>query len=403
MRIRVTVFKQKGRPHLVAEWRDPLTGKLKRKSTGEKQRREAERYAARLERELNEGRLAEYRTTWAEFRMRYESEVASFRAESTQASVSRAFNVVESKISPRFLRSVTAGELSRVSAVLKEEGKAEATIASILRHLKAALRWAARLKLIPEVPHVTMPHKAGQKAGGRAITLEELERLEAAFPDVLAAQSRSKSKKGKPAVSEETVRSWRKFVRGLWWSGLRLHEACRLHWEDDRYIIVELGGKRPMFRIQAEANKSRKDEKFPMAREFAEILMEIPQEQRVGFVFNPLTATGQRADVFRASRVIAAAGKKAGVVVDRNAKGEAVYASAHDLRRSFGTRWAKRVLPPVLKALMRHTSIQTTMTFYVDQSAEQAADTAWKAAEGVPAAERPIISPITDVSESRSN
>jgi len=31
------------------------------------------------------------------------------------------------------------------------------------------------------------------------------------------------------------------------------------------------------------------------------------------------------------------------------------YASAHDLRRSFGTRWAKRVMPVVLQKLMRHS------------------------------------------------
>jgi hypothetical protein len=52
-----------------------------------------------------------------------------------------------------------------------------------------------------------------------------------------------------------------------------------------------------------------------------------------------------------------------GVVVN---KADGKYASAHDLRRAFGTRWAKRVMPAVLKRLMRHASIDTTMTYYVD-------------------------------------
>jgi integrase len=59
------------------------------------------------------------------------------------------------------------------------------------------------------------------------------------------------------------------------------------------------------------------------------------------------------------------------VVIDKAAER---YATAHDLRRSFGTRWAKRVMPAVLKDLMRHSSINTTTSFYVNQSAEDVGD-----------------------------
>ncbi len=37
----------------------------------------------------------------------------------------------------------------------------------------------------------------------------------------------------------------------------------------------------------------------------------------------------------------------------------------HDLRRSFGERWATRVMPQVLMELMRHESIEATMNYYV--------------------------------------
>jgi integrase len=50
------------------------------------------------------------------------------------------------------------------------------------------------------------------------------------------------------------------------------------------------------------------------------------------------------------------------------------YASLHDLRRSFGERWALRVMPTVLMDLMRHESIQTTMKHYVGQTAQTTAD-----------------------------
>ena len=54
------------------------------------------------------------------------------------------------------------------------------------------------------------------------------------------------------------------------------------------------------------------------------------------------------------------------------------FASAHDLRRSFGTRWAPRVKPATLQLLMRHRSIETTLKYYVDQDADDVADELWR-------------------------
>ena len=47
------------------------------------------------------------------------------------------------------------------------------------------------------------------------------------------------------------------------------------------------------------------------------------------------------------------------------------------LRRSFGTRWAKRVMPAVLKRLMRHADISTTMGYYVSLSADEIGTDLW--------------------------
>lgn len=83
----------------------------------------------------------------------------------------------------------------------------------------------------------------------------------------------------------------------------------------------------------------------------------------------------------RIGEVIADIGKTAGIIVDTDPKtGEATkYATAHDLRRAFGQRWAKLVMPAVLQKLMRHASIQTTMQYYVDLEAEDVADVLWAA------------------------
>ena len=46
------------------------------------------------------------------------------------------------------------------------------------------------------------------------------------------------------------------------------------------------------------------------------------------------------------------------------------------------TRWATKVMPPILQIFMRHDSIETTLKYYVDQNADEAADVLWKAVTG---------------------
>jgi integrase len=57
-------------------------------------------------------------------------------------------------------------------------------------------------------------------------------------------------------------------------------------------------------------------------------------------------------------RTVSAIGRRVDVVVD-GASGKT--ASARDLRRAFGTRWSELAVPAVLRKLMRHASIETTL------------------------------------------
>ncbi len=54
-----------------------------------------------------------------------------------------------------------------------------------------------------------------------------------------------------------------------------------------------------------------------------------------------------------------------------------MFVGAHDLRRAFCSRWAKRVMPAVLQKLARHAHISTTMSFYVCISADEVAADLW--------------------------
>ena len=59
------------------------------------------------------------------------------------------------------------------------------------------------------------------------------------------------------------------------------------------------------------------------------------------------------------------------------------FASADDVRRAFGTRWARLVKPAVLQAMMRHSSIETTLSYYVDLDADDIADELWAVHESI--------------------
>jgi integrase len=149
-------------------------------------------------------------------------------------------------------------------------------------------------------------------------------------------------------------------------------------------LIVDLSHRRPMFRIPAEAEKGNQDRLLPMTPEFAALLATVPKRERPGRVFKLLDIDGSLLEPERCGigKIVSAIGKAVGVVVDERRKGGKTvrkFASAHDLRRAFGQRWAMRVMPTVLRELMRHESIETTMKYYVGQNAEATADVIWAA------------------------
>ncbi|HEY4232271.1 MAG TPA: tyrosine-type recombinase/integrase, partial [Lacipirellulaceae bacterium] len=208
---------------------------------------------------------------------------------------------------------------------------------------------------------------------GRPITLEEFERMLAAVPAI---------------VENTAANSWNFYLRGLWASGLRLSESLTLRWDNaPGGIVVDLDGRRPMLRIPAAAQKANRDTLLPITPDFAALLQSVPEGQRRGRVFKLLALDGTLLPATRrlVGPTVSTIGEKAGVVVDeRMVGGKTVrkFASAHDLRRAFGQRWAAKVMPNVLRELMRHTDIGTTMKFYVGQNAETTADAVWKSYSG---------------------
>ncbi|MFO0899300.1 MAG: site-specific integrase [Pirellulales bacterium] len=351
---------------------DPLTGKKKTRTTGTNNKREAERKAVEWETELLAGTYREpSKVTWGEFRSQYEKLQLPSLADRTTDKVLSVFNSIEKVLrvtEATKLRDIDAKLLTTYAAELRLKERSEQTIACHLAHFQSSLRWAEQNGLIAQAPKFPKLKrvKGGKVMKGRPITTEEFERM---LAKVAAVQG------------DELAACWQFYLRGLWWSGLRLEESLELYWDRQDRLCVDLSGGRPMLWIPAECEKGNQDRMLPMAPEFAEFLLATPEQDRRGRVFRPLNKWGTVACITNVSKTISAIGKAAGVKV--NTSGKLKFASAHDLRRSFGERWSVRVMPAVLQQLMRHESIDTTMRFYVGRNAQTAADQLWAAYERV--------------------
>jgi integrase len=171
--------------------------------------------------------------------------------------------------------------------------------------------------------------------------------------------------------------------------------AIGLTWDEwSEGIRVQISGDGYVFLIiAAEDEKGGKDRVYPVAPEFAEMLLAVPESQRSGFVFN-LPQKGERrpSSVTEVGKKISQVGKLARVKVDERQKdGKTVtkFASSHDLRRAFGLRWSRRIFPAELMELMRHENIETTMKYYVGQQAELTAKKLYEALAREQEAARP--------------
>jgi hypothetical protein len=91
-------------------------------------------------------------------------------------------------------------------------------------------------------------------------------------------------------------------------------------------------------------------------------------------VINQNTVGTTPLETHHVGQIVDKIGVKSGVIVNAI---EGKHASAHGLRRTFGTRWARRVMPAVLQKLMRHANVQTTMQYYVDLNVDEVADSLW--------------------------
>ena len=122
--------------------------------------------------------------------------------------------------------------------------------------------------MIAKVPVIRKPKRASTSEAmkGRPITSEEFDRM-------------IEQVKG-PYLSAIQHEGWKHLLNGLWWSGLRLEESLNLWWDRLDRISIDLTSGRPLLRIPAEMEKGNRDRLYPVATEFAEMVLAVPEQDR---------------------------------------------------------------------------------------------------------------------------
>lgn len=339
-RITVRVVPFPDRPALQLQWRDPASGERKTRSAKTADEGEAERKRADLEYELNHDlHRGGTRTSWERFRECFEAEYLPGVRSETRKLYGVIFDHVERICHPTAMDGVTARTLSQLVAGLRQvkgrgkdtQGMQPSTIFARLASLKAALRWAHQQGMISSVP--AFPEIKVPKRRPQPVAADLYERLFAATNDL----------------------HLRAFVACGWLAGLRRNEAHLLSWESsDRVPWLDFGRSRIW--LPAGFVKAVEDQWLPLDPALRQLLEALPRTGSHVFPWHGLTheAAGQK--------VIALA-KAAGVPL-----------TMRTLRRGFGCRLAEKVPAQVLQKLMRHSSIDVTMDFYVniDQAAMEA-------------------------------
>jgi integrase len=347
MAIRVLVRSKGSHRDLLLYFVDPLTGKEVSKTAGTRDKRDAERAAAVWELELKDYR-GELDDGWKYFVDRYRDEHLARRSKKNQEAALAALGHYLRLMSPARVSDVTPTSIDTFQARLAKDVR-PASVMTYTIYVLSAVKWAASRGMVDKPLTVNLP-KQSKRVFMRGRPLTELEY--------------------RAMLKKCPTPELRRFLELLWHSGLRISEAMRLSW-DRPPILVDLAARPyPTIRYYAEGHKAGRDDVVPMTPELSAWLAQTPPRARVGLVA-PVPHKAQP----HLSMAITAIGKAVGIVV--NDDGRIKYASAHDFRRAFGTRWAQKVMPAVLKVLMRHADIQTTLRFYVNITIADAGAAIW--------------------------
>lgn len=321
----------------VVRWKEG--GKTRERSANTANRREAQEFLGGLKKELELGRVPKTKATgaatMADFRERLKTNHYPTIAYDTRRAYSNALNALERHCRPQLLVDVTKAMLLDFRAKILADGGSKATASSYVNHVRCCLTVGFHEGMIPAVPDWPRQKRGqtGRKMKGFVLTEAEVRRW----------IKREKN----PAIQDALI------ILAL--SGFRRKDIATITWSSDDANYIDLDSK-PYPTITLTEQKSGKVGVYPMPPMLARYLTKTrpKRKDRVGKLSRIKGTIGQH------GKVIAASGRR--TKIRRGTKSP----MAQDLRRTFGSYWAKRLLPQELQLLMRHESIETTMLFYAN-------------------------------------
>lgn len=347
-------------------WIDP-DGKQKLKScgVGAKGKKVAESLADKLHAELLTGTYeAQKKSTWEEFRARYEVKViASMSVHSVDAN-RLGLDAFERIIQPNRLDRITSEAINEFIAKRRSEpvrcgglrnkktGEypkrkkpsrvvSVATVNRELRYIRAALRTAGEWGLMEKVPRVKM--------------LREPKRLPTFIPEdhfaaIYAATERATVPADVPNVSPADW--WRALLVFAYMTGWRIGQILAIRWDD-----VDLDGGFAITR--ADDNKGKRDMRIPLHPVVVEHLRKIEGSfSDTVFPWSPRIAELWHAFV----RIQKATRLADGSPLPKGGRSGGWY-GFHDLRRAFATMNAAGLSAFQLQTLMQHADLSTTRRY----------------------------------------
>lgn len=366
------------RQGIVFKWRDPNTGKTcQRAYKGKNTRNAIETARQQIDDEVNRAGSS---LAWGGFIDRVENTFYAGMAKRSCEKPRRMLRLVEAEFHRRGNKNPLASDLTTEIVLAVEEqlaasGVSAASVHSNMASLWAVINWGADVDISPRLHKPRRRTRKSERkqqtraAKGRALTLEEVERMETAIiknpvldPDQPPARQRVR-KSHEPA---DVVINAMHVMRLL---GLRLADTLLLRWEPAPGCHwIDLESRTPAMHL-CDEQKSGKPETVPLTPPAVKWLRSI--EQPTGYVCRlPAQAGGYQQTTSRLGRIIERAGRSAGIIVkpDGGKMGAPKYASAHDLRRTFVTFWLSRLNIAEVRTLSRHASVETLLRYYTDSS-----------------------------------
>ncbi|MEL6897286.1 MAG: tyrosine-type recombinase/integrase, partial [Planctomycetota bacterium] len=373
---------QTQRDGTIFKWFDHSGTERQRTHIGKKSRRAIEQARQELEETVN---AVGATMRWSKFVERFNGSFLEGMTKGGQGKPRTMVNRMTNYLNESGFGDIACSDINEdiILAIQEQEraaGLAQMTVRTNMGALWAVLNWGAENNLLPRLhrPRKRVrkkDRKQASKAKGRSLTMEEIERMidainRNATHDPSHKQKCMRTVRKDSESAEIAVRA----IHVMRLTGGRLDDVHCLRWDpshDDHYI-ESLNGRTPAILYTPE-QKSGVEQSIPLTPMAVQYLQSIAADD--GYVCRMTGRQGEHSTANRLGRIIANAGRAAGVVVKPNGGrfGKTKFASAHDLRRTFASSMLDHLTLRDAQKMMRHASLETLITFYSDTLDEELA------------------------------